>query len=207
MADSGNHGGIRMWPSLATASWLYDLANAALIGALIIGAASTVLIVWMGNVKETYLRRDVALLNKAAELLRQDNDRLEAQLSPRKLRPEQMQAIANALAPFKGTVVRVQSYALDVESAFLAKQIEGTLGIATIAVDDNILSQSALGVLDLGVHVTGDNESLVAALVKALNDQGILAFPTAPTPGAGMSLGHSNVRVDATIFVGARPPK
>jgi len=60
MADNENQGGKSMWPSFATASWVYDWANVFLIGALTVGAASTVLVVWMGNVKEEYLRRDLA---------------------------------------------------------------------------------------------------------------------------------------------------
>lgn len=60
MASIGNQGKIRMWPSFETASSVYDWANIGLICALVAGVVSTVLIVWMGNVKEGYLRRDIA---------------------------------------------------------------------------------------------------------------------------------------------------
>src|ERR1700682_5708993 len=41
-----------MWPSLATASHIFDWAGFVLIGALVVGAICTILIVWMGIVKE-----------------------------------------------------------------------------------------------------------------------------------------------------------
>src|ERR1039457_4590182 len=60
IADSANHGGMRMWPSSETATWLYDIANFGLIVGLVIGVISTVLIAWMGNVKGAYLNRELA---------------------------------------------------------------------------------------------------------------------------------------------------
>jgi len=60
VAESGNQKGRRIWPSFEIASCLYDWANIGLICALVAGVISTILVVWMGNVKETYLRRDIA---------------------------------------------------------------------------------------------------------------------------------------------------
>ena len=57
-----------MWPSYATASRWYDAANTLLIVALALGALSTVLVVWMGHVKEEYLRRDVAAAGERASV-------------------------------------------------------------------------------------------------------------------------------------------
>lgn len=51
---------MRMWPQLKTAVFLYDIANIGLIISLVIGVISTVLVVWMGNVKEEYLDRELA---------------------------------------------------------------------------------------------------------------------------------------------------
>lgn len=59
-----------MWISEAWASKLYDWANLFLIAALIVGAASTVLVVWMGNVKEEYSKKELATANgRAAEAI------------------------------------------------------------------------------------------------------------------------------------------
>lgn len=60
MANSANKEGMRMWPSAETASWLYNIANIGLIIGLVVGAVSTILIAWMGNVKEGYLNRALA---------------------------------------------------------------------------------------------------------------------------------------------------
>jgi hypothetical protein len=61
-----------MWPSFETAAWWQDAANIALIGALVIGVIATALVVWMGNVKEEYLRRDLAVTNARAEEAKAD---------------------------------------------------------------------------------------------------------------------------------------
>jgi hypothetical protein len=43
-----------MWPSEEWASRLFDWANIGIICSLAVGVVSTVLLVWMGNVKEAY---------------------------------------------------------------------------------------------------------------------------------------------------------
>jgi hypothetical protein len=85
----------RMWPSVETASRLYDLANIVLILSLIAGVVSTALIVWMSNVKEGALRLEIATLgveaakaNEAAERERVARLKIEARLAPRSFSPE-----------------------------------------------------------------------------------------------------------------------
>ena len=68
----GIQGGIRMWPSYETASSIYDKANIALLVGLAIGVIATILVIWMGNVKEEYLKRDVGATNAIAEKARAD---------------------------------------------------------------------------------------------------------------------------------------
>jgi hypothetical protein len=43
-----------MWPSLETASHIADVANVFFIASLVVGVVSTILIVWMANVKESH---------------------------------------------------------------------------------------------------------------------------------------------------------
>jgi hypothetical protein len=95
IADSENHGGIGMWPSEAIASRIYDIANIALIGALVIGVIATALVVWMGNVKEGYLRIGLASLNSQAaqanQMAADANERAtEAQLALEKYKAPRM---------------------------------------------------------------------------------------------------------------------
>ncbi|MGY4514410.1 hypothetical protein [Bradyrhizobium sp. USDA 3650] len=52
MAETANHASSDPWPSLETASWLFDRASFVLIGSLILGVLATGVIVWMGIVKE-----------------------------------------------------------------------------------------------------------------------------------------------------------
>lgn len=75
IADSESQGRVarkRMWPSFETATRLQDIANFFLIGALVVGVVATALVVWMGNVKEEYLRRDLAETNARAEEAKAD---------------------------------------------------------------------------------------------------------------------------------------
>ena len=46
-----------MWPSLPVTNHIADLANIFFIGSLVVGVVSTVLIVWMANVKEGHWER------------------------------------------------------------------------------------------------------------------------------------------------------
>ncbi len=57
-----------MLPSESVASRIYDIANVGLIVSLMLGVASTVLVVWMGNVKEEYLRRALSATTERAAI-------------------------------------------------------------------------------------------------------------------------------------------
>jgi hypothetical protein len=74
IADKRNQagGGGGMWPSESWASTLYNAANIGLIAGLVVGAISTIMLVWMGNVKETYLRTSLAKTNRQAAQLQLD---------------------------------------------------------------------------------------------------------------------------------------
>ncbi len=101
----------------------------------------------------------------------------------------------------------VKSYAQDVEAAILGKQIIESLKSANIDVSDNILSVSSLGSVALAVRVTGNDKTLVAALLDTLSSVGnLLVIPEAPPAAAGMSTGGGKESaMAAEIFVGAKP--
>lgn len=48
-----------MWPSEDAASRIYSWANIGLIFSLTLGVISTVLVVWLGNVKESYTAKEL----------------------------------------------------------------------------------------------------------------------------------------------------
>jgi hypothetical protein len=87
MALRGNHGGSGMWPSLATAERVADIANVFFIGSLVVGVVATVTIVWMTNVKERYWDQDrqasaerIVTLTTQGDRLRKDTEDARAEL-------------------------------------------------------------------------------------------------------------------------------
>ena len=112
IADNTNQGESGMWPSEATASLIANIANIALIASLVVGVLSTFLAVWMGNVKEGYLKREIANaheraaeLNKKAEEDRLARVKIEQRLAPRHITQKQQEAIATKLSEFKNNRV------------------------------------------------------------------------------------------------------
>lgn len=130
-----------MWPSQEAASRVYDLANLGLIVGLVIGVVATILIVWMGNIKEGYLRRGFADANARAEEAKaeaaasqqraaQAEERAaESKLAlarfraQRKLTPDQRKEFIAKLKEFSGTAFDIAGsshetlvFALSIES-------------------------------------------------------------------------------------------
>jgi hypothetical protein len=98
---------------VGTASFLYDWANIFLILALVLGVASTVLVVWMGGIKEAYLNKDLADTAERAKKAERataeqvaKNLAFAAAVSPRRL--EQMHT-AEQLKQFSDVAFRVMS--------------------------------------------------------------------------------------------------
>ena len=74
MAVNASQGGMRMWPSPKVAAWLYDWSNIGLIIGLVLGVVSTVLLVWMGNIKEEYLNLELARSRERTASLEKQSD-------------------------------------------------------------------------------------------------------------------------------------
>src|SRR5215472_7304542 len=105
-----------MWPSEEWASKTYDWANIGLIASLVAGVISTFLVVWMGNVKEGYLKQSLAQskqqtatlelqaagLIKAAEDEKSARVELESRVAWRRLRAEEQPKFCVPLKPFGG---------------------------------------------------------------------------------------------------------
>jgi hypothetical protein len=188
MAESGNQDGIIMWPSEAVAARAYDIANIALIAALVVGAIATVLVVWMGNVKEEYLKRDLAKVNNEAaqanvraanaderasqadsktEAEKIERLKLEALIAPRSLTIEQKQALANALKPFSGQSIIISSMPNDGEPLWLSSQIMDAATTAGLHPIDARGVYAAVSGFAFGISLSnGPN----VALSKALKD-------------------------------------
>jgi hypothetical protein len=119
-----------MWPSLPTANHIADVANWFFIGSLVVGVVSTILIVWMAGVKESYweqdrtesteriaslvvqgdqLRKDTAQANERAEEERLARVKIEERIAWRKLDAGQATQVLSVAKQFSG-----QEYALTV---------------------------------------------------------------------------------------------
>src|SRR2546429_2659345 len=106
-----------VWLSEPWAARLYDWANLALIVALTLGVVATIGVVWMGNVKEEYLKRSLAATteraaiaeksaaeaNKKAEEERLARARIEEKLAGWKLGATAQARVIEALKDHKGT--------------------------------------------------------------------------------------------------------
>ena len=100
----------------------------------------------------------------------------------------------------------MSSYALDIESAVFATQLIKSLERYpdVFTVNNNILSESALGSLSAGIAVSGEKPGLAEAIVALLNSFGPLAALAPPPVSTGISTG-SHEPVDAIIFVAVKP--
>lgn len=191
-----------MWPSEAWAIWWYDKANLALVVALITGAAATALIVWMGNVKEDYLKKelaqtneraglankraaqleiDAAEINRKAEAEKLERIKLEASLAWRVIPKDKYPEIVAGLAKTPRSVT-VTWLANDIESMQYAHQIIDILRQAKW----NILGGGAGLFLEpmIGAFVTGNDEKAMINLQGHLGRFGAAPIfaPKLPKP-------------------------
>jgi len=198
-----------MWPSEAWATLIYDVANIALIAGLVIGAIATVLIVWMGNVKETYLKKDLAetteraakaneraanLENEAAQA-KLELERLKKHLAPRKL---DRKAFLKELEGKSKAPVQILFLKDDPDSLNFAQDIEQALGAAGWSVVSRDVIPTPDGVktrldipttMSVGGQPTGvtvvTNEEDWEGEIKAPRDALYRAFSQAMGRGAG----------------------
>jgi hypothetical protein len=172
MAVIGNQGGNTMWPSLVTASWLYNLANWFLIGALVVGAASTVLIVWMGNVKEGYVNHDLVTMREHAA--KAEKEAAGAQLAlekfkaPRSLDESQVESIREGVSGFAGQQFTINTYWNEKEPADFAKRV----GDAILLAGWSYIRPTGflIGVVSgVGIQISADSSERQKDAADALN--------------------------------------
>ena len=155
MTEIANQAGNEPWPSLELASKWFDRASIVLSISLLFGFASTVVIVWLGIVKEHHwdLARDhaaerivsleletakaneeISKANKVAALATQKANEAALELekfkAPRVLSPEQIDRIAEKLKQFSGVPYEVATATRDPEFDMCISFIETALGKA-----------------------------------------------------------------------------
>jgi hypothetical protein len=176
MALSGNQEGRLMWPSFDVASRLYDWANIFLIGALVIGAVSTVLVVWMGNIKEEYLRRNLATLEAHSQELRAANLALEEKIQPRRISGERSEKMVEILSAVGHNVpIAIVSRIFDPEAKDFADDLASVFTKAKwVPVRYENWTRSDKGVFIATVEGTAlppELEKVIAAALDANNTE------------------------------------
>jgi hypothetical protein len=212
-----------MWPSFETAVWLYDAANIFLIGALAIGVIATVLVVWMGNVKEEHLRREIAETNaraeeakaasaganaRAAELekeaanARLETERIKEAVAWRVIPPESISELEKVLAAKPGSV-NLRYMDGDPEALFLAIQISQILSKAHWKVAPGAVKPDNAIVFGIGLpDVAGvDVQTLRVAFSAAK-----VPFSTNALPPAGVSFSISTIEGAPILMIGSKKP-
>jgi hypothetical protein len=112
-----------------------------------------------------------------AERERSERVKLEANVAPRRLTQQQQNAMAKSLRQFKGRSVTVVTYTLDVEAAFLAKQLMIALEAAGIVIEDKVANILTAGSFYSGIFVSGpvDAQDFLRELVSSIERDGNLA--------------------------------
>jgi hypothetical protein len=103
LSESTNtHEGGPMWLSEEIAARLYNWANIGLIAGLGVGIISTILVVWMGNIKEDYLRIRLGEQSERTVVLEKANLDLQRKLAWRFLSENEENTILEAARRYPG---------------------------------------------------------------------------------------------------------
>jgi hypothetical protein len=200
IAPNGNHAGMEIWPSREWSEWLYDSANIALIVALVIGAFATVMIVWMGNKKEEYLKKDVAAAQLRGDeaIAKSESDRLERvkieqemlkQLRPRGFTKEQYDAFVSSIV-YTLTDDEASRFGYAIMGALQKADIKVNWMRPTVPTDSfMVMGTPTTGVI-LYMPKVGDDlgkKKLVEAFFDAAKSGGVprvaATMPETPIPG------------------------
>lgn len=229
----GNHGEIPMWPSEELASRTYNIANIGLIVGLVIGVVCTVLVVWMGNVKESYSSNRLgaaeieagnanaaaAEANKQAESLRRENLvlqenvlKLQARTEYRHLTPLQQKAVADKVRKYSGIAFSIVVYWPESDSSALKDDVVGALTNAGWALKGQTgvgASAPEAGVV-VEVNTVAKPESHQAAeeLAKVLRSEGLFVPPVRTARPSKYLMGEnpgSRSDGEIRISIGRRP--
>ncbi len=208
-----------MWPSQQSAERIYNVANVLLIAALIVGALATWFVVWMGNVKEEYLQRDLsgakertAELEQDAALLRIQLDREIQKRALRALTDEQKKTLVAAL---RGKIPEINVVVQrDLEAQAFAVQLEIVFQEAGMQLHSYEMQPGEMLFVPVGImmYMPGGSKDekemkddpLYIALKKANLFGGFMAKPfSSPKlfPGAPMLPPNQHI-----VYVGQKSP-
>jgi hypothetical protein len=201
--------------SLEVASKLFDWASFTLIGSLIMGAAATVLIVWMGIVKEHHwdllrergahrvaeLELETANANKETALARLATEKLRLRLVWRMIDSDAEKRLTERMKPFAPQHFAVLTYTDDPEASNLAALLRRALENAGWKFE----GLGSLIELQVGVWLawTGSSGTALANVVHPLS----AAMKEAGAEPQGDVVGWPQLK-DGVLYivVGRKPP-
>jgi hypothetical protein len=173
-----------MWPSENVASRLYDVANCGLIAGLVVGFVSTALVVWMGNVKEGYLRQSLAEVNRQASDANERAKALDLEAAALEFANLSLQKELLKQGPRENLIVGETRHTLvGVLKSFAGQKIDVRHSASTPTVNGEIVSSLPIGEDALG---------LASSLIGVLKDAG-WRLPGFPLPSRSLGYG---VRVE-----------
>jgi hypothetical protein len=153
-----------MWPRLETATLISDVANWALVCSLGVGAVSTVLIVWMASVKESYWDVDRERSRENIAQLTAESDRLSAAAEEARSQIAQANAIA-AKANLRAEELAKEN--LEIRTKIAGRRVD-------VAQHDILVAILSDTPNDFNIECMSDGESGLFAsdLFKTLTDAG-----------------------------------
>jgi hypothetical protein len=143
--------------------------------------------------------------NQMVEMLRTDNLRLEQQIQPRRLTPEQEKSLASLFAKFPGRTVHVSSYMQDVEGALFGEQILRAAADAGLPKDDKRMRINTFGTVVVGLSVTGTETPMVEGATVLLGSFKLVSVTNQPMQGNFMNVQEEEASFPLKIFIGAKP--
>jgi hypothetical protein len=166
----GSQGERRMWPSEAFAASIYDAANIALVAALVTGAVATVLIVWMGNIKEEYLRRALASVNNEAAQAHLEAEKIKKEVAWGEVTPTQSKIIRDTLqnTPMQ---ITISWTAGDPEGSAFARRLAESFLRSGVEISA-FAPMGFLGEEPHGLSISGSEQREVESLASALTGAG-----------------------------------
>lgn len=167
-----NHAGGQMWPSEGTTEQLYSWGNIGLIIGLVIGVVSTVLVVWMGHNRDSYLEQKLATTNRQTAELEAQNLEIKQKMAWRSLGGDNRKTFVNSVraAGRQVTIVELQ----DGESWNYAEQIFSAFKEAGWTTNKNYRQIYDSGGVPQGVvcRIAPNPDSAVQSAMKALETAG-----------------------------------
>ena len=193
------------------ASLVQNAANIALLLSLVVGVISTFLVIWTGNIKESYLKRDIgsanavaetakkdaaianehaALLKKEAEVAKLEQERLKKELAWRTVTKKQIEIIrSNIPEPHPRLKIWLQYSEADPEALAYAQQIGNAINSSNFEIQTTGFITWG-GATGLSISPNEGSEYLF----KAFNAAGIKAVIAEEYPN-GSASGQIVVRV------------